>query len=57
MNRELKFRVLDKRNKTFLQQYAPYYYHLVEEGGEEIIGEANLYNLTYYLCNPERFVV
>lgn len=52
--RPFKFRVWDTETKTFLQELAPYYWHVPRSIGlfdDEIIGEANLHDLSSLLSN------
>lgn len=52
--RPFKFRVWDTETKTFLQELAPHYWHVPRSIGlydDEIIGEANLHDLSSLLSN------
>jgi len=50
MNRELKFRVWDKVDRQYLKELGVYYWHVSRSLlGEELEGEANLYNLSILL--------
>lgn len=49
-----KFRIWDTETKTFLQELAPYYWHVPRSLGnfdEEIFGEANLHDFSSILNN------
>lgn len=49
-----KFRIWDTETKTFLQELAPYYWHVprsLENFDEEIFGEANLHDFSTILNN------
>jgi len=57
MNRELKFRVWDKVDRQYLKELGVYYWHVSRSLlGEELEGEANLYDLSILLRNKS-FVV
>jgi len=50
MNRELKFRVWDKVDRQYLKELGVYYWHVSRSLlGEELEGEANLYDLSILL--------
>ncbi len=56
MNKKLKFRVWDHINKEYLKELSPLYWHVPYSfTGEDIEGEANLYNLSD-LINKEYLV-
>jgi len=55
--RELKFRIWDKVDRQYLKELGVYYWHVSRSlDGEELEGEANLYDLSILLRN-ESFVV
>lgn len=54
MNKPIKFRIWDTETQTFLQELAPYYWHVPRSLGlfdDEIVGEANLHDLSALLSN------
>lgn len=58
MQRQMKFRVWDVVNKSFLQEASDYYWHVpFSLDGEEIEGESNLCSLSDILRHPDKFVI
>lgn len=57
MNNNLEFRVWDKRNKQFLQELSPYHWHNPNGETDEPEGEANLFDLSFFIYNEKNYTV
>lgn len=59
-NRQIKFRIWDKTNKSFLQEMSNYYWHIpfsLTGKDEEPEGEANLCSISDILRYPDKFII